>query len=69
MGLFKGINFLKNGSDPIAKLEEEYPFWLWELLDEEKQKAQSQDPNSRSYHRRERKKMVKNNNFDRSRKK
>ncbi|RIB02710.1 mitochondrial ribosomal protein L37-domain-containing protein, partial [Gigaspora rosea] len=67
--ILKGINFLKNGNDPVAKLEEEYPHWLWELLDEEKQKTQSQDPNSRTYHRKERKEMIKNNNFDRSRKK
>ncbi|CAG8765674.1 11544_t:CDS:1, partial [Dentiscutata erythropus] len=51
------------------KLEEEYPSWLWELLDDEKQKAQSQNFNSRAYHRRERKEIIKNNNFDRSRKK
>ncbi|CAG8691621.1 17344_t:CDS:1, partial [Cetraspora pellucida] len=63
------INFLKNGNDPIAKLDDEYPSWLWELLDDEKQKSQTQDPNSRVYHRRERKETIKNNNFDRSRKK
>ncbi|CAJ0627069.1 861_t:CDS:10 [Entrophospora sp. SA101] len=33
--IIKGLNFYKDGSDPITKLDNEYPDWLWELLDEE----------------------------------
>ncbi|KAF2099569.1 hypothetical protein NA57DRAFT_55529 [Rhizodiscina lignyota] len=28
----KGLNFLKNGSDPVALADEEYPPWLWTIL-------------------------------------
>ncbi|KAI9781923.1 MAG: hypothetical protein M1816_002146 [Peltula sp. TS41687] len=30
----KGISYLKNGSDPIAEEDSEYPSWLWTCLDE-----------------------------------
>ena len=29
----KGINYMKNGKDPIALEDHEYPDWLWTLLD------------------------------------
>ncbi|CAG8632173.1 8547_t:CDS:2, partial [Acaulospora morrowiae] len=63
--ILKGINIFKGGSDPISKLDEEYPDWLWELLDEEKQNASRENQYSRSYHRYQRKQLIKNNNFDR----
>jgi large subunit ribosomal protein L54 len=28
----KGLNFLKNGTDPVAKEDSEYPSWLWDVL-------------------------------------
>lgn len=28
-----GLNYLKDGQDPVAKKDEEYPEWLWECLD------------------------------------
>lgn len=28
----KGLNFLKNGQDPVALADEEYPPWLWTIL-------------------------------------
>lgn len=31
----KGISYLKNGSDPIAEADSEYPSWLWACLDEQ----------------------------------
>ncbi|CAG8618716.1 6897_t:CDS:2, partial [Paraglomus occultum] len=34
--ILKGLNFMVKGKDPIALPDEEYPEWLWELLDEEK---------------------------------
>ncbi|CAG8460005.1 944_t:CDS:2, partial [Acaulospora colombiana] len=63
--ILKGINIFKDGSDPISKLDEEYPEWLWDLLDEEKQNASRENPNYRDYHRYQRKQLIKNNNFDR----
>lgn len=67
--VLKGINIFKNGSDPIAKLDEEYPDWLWDLLDVEKQDALKEHPHSRPALRQQRKQLIKNNNFDRSRRK
>lgn len=29
----KGLNYLKGRDDPVALAEEEYPGWLWHLLD------------------------------------
>lgn len=28
-----GLNYNKNGQDPVAKKDEEYPEWLWSCLD------------------------------------
>jgi len=35
----KGVNVRKNGEDPVALADEEYPEWLWDLLDPEAQAA------------------------------
>jgi large subunit ribosomal protein L54 len=29
----KGLAYIKGDSDPIAKADEEYPSWLWTLLE------------------------------------
>ena len=34
--LCKGINYFKEGSDPVLKPDSEYPEWLWEILDDSK---------------------------------
>ncbi|EGF76481.1 hypothetical protein BATDEDRAFT_92659 [Batrachochytrium dendrobatidis JAM81] len=31
--VLKGINVLKDGQDPVAMDDSEYPAWLWKLLD------------------------------------
>lgn len=31
----KGLSYTKNGSDPIAEADSEYPSWLWTCLDEQ----------------------------------
>ena len=36
--VFAGLNYLKDGQDPVAKRDEEYPEWLWECLDVMKKK-------------------------------
>ncbi|KAL9054956.1 MAG: hypothetical protein Q9162_003811 [Coniocarpon cinnabarinum] len=43
----RGLNYMKNGSDPIALEDHEYPDWLWTLLDEPKSTeaaADTKDP-------------------------
>lgn len=35
----KGLNFLKNAQDPIAMSDDEYPAWLWTILDRQEKKA------------------------------
>lgn len=32
----KGLNYLKNQTDPVAMEDHEYPAWLWEVLSEKK---------------------------------
>lgn len=34
--ILKGLNYLKNKQDPIAKEDHEYPAWLWTVLDQKK---------------------------------
>jgi len=36
----KGLNFLKDRQDPIAAPDDEYPAWLWTLLDRQEKKAE-----------------------------
>lgn len=43
----RGLNFLKNGSDPIALKDEEYPPWLWTIL-EPKKKASAIEEETKS---------------------
>ena len=40
--LLKGLGYLKGKDPPIAKEDHEYPKWLWGLLDEGKEKAQTE---------------------------
>ncbi|KAF2204197.1 hypothetical protein GQ43DRAFT_438185 [Delitschia confertaspora ATCC 74209] len=37
----KGLNFLKNKSDPIAMEDHEYPSWLWDILKRQEKSADS----------------------------
>ncbi|GAA6042485.1 hypothetical protein JCM8097_003050 [Rhodosporidiobolus ruineniae] len=32
--VLKGLNYLKDGSDPVAKDDAEYPAWVWILAEE-----------------------------------
>jgi hypothetical protein len=36
----KGLNFLKNATDPVAMEDSEYPAWLWTVLDKQEKKAE-----------------------------
>ncbi|PVI08198.1 hypothetical protein DM02DRAFT_501851, partial [Periconia macrospinosa] len=46
----KGLNFFKDKSDPVAMADEEYPDWLWTILDKKdtKDNADSGDLFSKS---------------------
>ncbi|CAO3587313.1 unnamed protein product [Absidia cylindrospora] len=60
---FNGINFLKDGKDPVALEDTEYPMWLWDLLDEKKQKQKTTKPTNRQYHRKKNRDAIKLENF------
>jgi large subunit ribosomal protein L54 len=34
--ILKGLNYIKGRDDPVALGEEEYPDWLWHVLDVKK---------------------------------
>ncbi|KAF1951943.1 hypothetical protein CC80DRAFT_480409 [Byssothecium circinans] len=36
----KGLNFLKDKSDPVAMADDEYPEWLWTILDRQEKKGE-----------------------------
>ena len=37
----KGLNFLKNQQDPVAMADEEYPDWLWTVLEKQEMKGEA----------------------------
>ncbi|KAF2875021.1 mitochondrial ribosomal protein L37-domain-containing protein [Massariosphaeria phaeospora] len=37
----KGLNFLKNQTDPVALEDSEYPTWLWTILEKQESKAEA----------------------------
>lgn len=37
----KGLNFLKDKQDPVALADEEYPEWLWGILERQEKKGES----------------------------
>jgi large subunit ribosomal protein L54 len=39
----KGINYFKGREDPVALKEEEYPEWLWRILDVKKESRNVED--------------------------
>lgn len=36
--MFNGLNYFKDGKDPVAMKDEDYPEWLWECLEVMKKK-------------------------------
>ncbi|KAJ2900877.1 hypothetical protein IWW38_000252 [Coemansia aciculifera] len=61
----KGLNIYKEGKDPVALKDEEYPEWLWTLLDEVPEAAKSE----REQQRLQRSRTIKEANFMKSKKK
>lgn len=39
----RGLEFLKGKDPPLAREDEEYPDWLWGLLEEKKRKGGDED--------------------------
>ncbi|KAI7868693.1 mitochondrial ribosomal protein L37-domain-containing protein [Mucor mucedo] len=61
--VLKGLQYLKDGQDPVALDDSEYPEWLWELLDEKKLKQKTSKPVNRQYHRKQSREAIKAMNF------
>ena len=55
-----GANYFKEGEDPVLKADEEYPKWLWGLLDKKEGKE------SKKELRRESKRKIRQQNFERA---
>lgn len=66
--VLKGINYLKDGKDPVALDDNEYPDWLWDLLDEKKQKQKTSKPSNRQYHRKQNRETIRAQNFMKNKK-
>ncbi|KAJ1730080.1 hypothetical protein LPJ61_003209 [Coemansia biformis] len=62
--VLKGLNIYKEGKDPVALKDDEYPAWLWTLLDE----VPAGELAERERQRVERSKTIKESNFMKSRK-
>lgn len=61
--VLKGINVLKQGTDPVAKEDHEYPDWLWKLLEPKKPMDSFDDEEKLSwtYQRLQSKQLIKKN--------
>ena len=59
--VLQGLNILKDGSDPVALPDEEYPPWLWTLLDTNKVEYSDSEKLSRKYLRMRNKDLIKSN--------
>lgn len=56
-----GANYFKEGEDPVLKPDEEYPKWLWGLLDMKEGEA-----GKKHEQRRENKRKIREMNFERA---
>ncbi|KAJ2785928.1 hypothetical protein GGI15_001768 [Coemansia interrupta] len=63
--VLKGLNIYKDGKDPVALKDEEYPEWLWTLLDEVPHEQKPEKERQRL----ERSRAIKEANFMKSKKK
>ncbi|KAG0213833.1 39S ribosomal protein L37, mitochondrial [Mortierella sp. GBA30] len=66
--ILKGINYMKDGKDPLALADDAYPEWLWEINDPEIRKARIADPMDKKHHKEARRQAIKAENFIRDRK-
>ncbi|KAI7826456.1 mitochondrial ribosomal protein L37-domain-containing protein [Kickxella alabastrina] len=63
--VLKGLNIYKEGKDPVALKDEEYPGWLWTLLDVVPEEVKEERVRQRLQRSRE----IKEANFMKSKKK
>ncbi|RKP23296.1 mitochondrial ribosomal protein L37-domain-containing protein, partial [Syncephalis pseudoplumigaleata] len=63
--VLKGINYMKEGSDPIAKEDADYPAWLWTLLTP-RPPTSTMEKGSKQRLRRVNRETIRNTNFMKS---
>ncbi|KAG0344164.1 39S ribosomal protein L37, mitochondrial [Podila humilis] len=66
--VLKGLNYMKDGKNPLALADEAYPEWLWEINDPEVRAARLADPLDKKHHKEKRRQAIKAENFLRDRK-
>ncbi|KAG0356817.1 39S ribosomal protein L37, mitochondrial [Podila minutissima] len=66
--VLKGLNYMKDGKNPVALADDAYPDWLWEINDPEVRKARIADPMDKKHHKEMRRQAIKAENFIRDRK-
>lgn len=66
--VLKGINYMKDGKDPVALADDAYPEWLWEINDPEVRNARIADPLDKKHHKEARRQAIKAENFIRDKK-
>ncbi|KAI8359255.1 mitochondrial ribosomal protein L37-domain-containing protein [Mortierella sp. GBAus27b] len=66
--VLKGINYMKEGKDPVALADDAYPTWLWEIIDPEVRAARAADAMEKKHHKETRRQKIKGDNFIRDKK-
>ncbi|KAI1316391.1 39S ribosomal protein L37, mitochondrial [Mortierella claussenii] len=66
--VLKGINYMKDGKDPLALADDAYPAWLWDTIDPAVRAARIADPLDKKHHKEARRQKIKGDNFIRDRK-
>ncbi len=56
--VLKGLNVLQGASDPIALADQDYPPWLWKLLDTKKVEWKPEEQISREHFKAENRKRI-----------
>ncbi|KAG0309024.1 39S ribosomal protein L37, mitochondrial [Dissophora globulifera] len=64
----KGLNYMKDGKDPLALADSAYPEWLWDIVDPEVRAARVADPLDKKHHKEARRQRIKAENFIRDKK-
>ncbi|RKO97892.1 hypothetical protein CXG81DRAFT_7918, partial [Caulochytrium protostelioides] len=59
--VMKGLNVLKDGSDPVALADDQYPAWLWLLFEPKPDYSVAANRYSRSYMRHQSQMKIKTN--------
>lgn len=66
-GTVLNLKIRKNGDEPVALEDSEYPEWLWDILDKEKLDAKLKEENLMKWRKKQINKAntakIKNNNF------